>query len=424
MSWIAVNPHTSGLGPDSLTPALPQWEALVWNQYDNPTGGTPSYVNVLTGFAQKWPTVSGVTSAGFVPTRWHRGVLRVTSLRDYSFFIRQNDTKHWYRKFWSNTSLPMLRPVTIVPGWDRVLGSLSVGSTLQNKAKTKVMEAIAQSKFDASEALAGARQTVKMLQDVLTVLLLTIIDLRKGNLSRAAKRLKVAIPKRPKDIADAWLQMQYGWRPLVSDAYAAVEILKEKLASEDLLMKATGTATESLPDDWTFGVKPGGQNIPFAYRHSDNKRSARVECTYRVENAKKQLLSRFNIGNPLYLAWVATPYSFLVDWLIPVADWLNGMTAALGCEFVSAFMTQRLQLDAVAEGVNVNLTIVGSHRGLSPLHKHTLPMARYQAMVIQRDVLLTWPKPELYVNRQVFESPTRFANALALAVSMSSTFRR
>lgn len=423
MSWIRVEPHTSGLGPDTQQGNVLCHEVLVWNQFDDPMTGGDINVNRIFRFAAKRATTSGIVpGVGFKPTPWYRGVMKVTSERPYSYFVPQASNKHWYRKNWGDSSLAQAVPNTVIPEWDRLLGNLNVGSDLVNQAKTKCMESIAQSKFDASEALAGAVQTAEMLARVIQVLILTIVDLRKGRVARAAKRLDVLTPKNPKDVADAWLQMQYGWRPLVSDAYAAVELLKSQLASGELLMKATGTQTAPLPDWRCFGNPPATSKIPFNVQNENSKVSARAECVYRISDPYAKAWAAVNFGNPLYLAWVATPFSFLVDWLIPVGDWLLGMSQANGCEFVSSWVTQRLQIKAWGTGPNVGVT--GSQYGLSKFHMNFLPRTRYEVMVIQRDVLVTWPRPELYINRSPFRSPTRLANALALATSMSYGSRR
>lgn len=416
MSWISLSPHTPGLGPDTQAGSVLCHEYLVWNQWENPGSGGDKYVDRVFAFAAKRATTNGrLPQGGFMTTPWYRGIEKVRSERSYSFWVPQS-WKPWYRKHWGDNSLAVTVPNRVHPEWDRQLGALHCGSNLQNKAKTKCMESIAQSKFDASEFLAGSIQTADMLAKTLSVLILTIVDLRKGRFSRAARRLRTQVPKNPKDVADAWLQMQYGWRPLVGDAYAAVELLKTQLASGELLMKATGTQTESLPDSRCFAAPPAP--IPFSIQNRGSKKSVRVECVYRVSNPSAQLWAKVNFVNPLYFAWVATPYSFLVDWLIPVGDWLSAMGANTGCEFVGAWETHRLQIDASAEGPNTSL--VNGHYGIyHPNYPSILPKVSYQVMVIHRYVLSTWPKPELYINTTPFKSPTRLLNAIALATSMS-----
>lgn len=418
MSWIRVEPYKDGLGPDYETPSLPWNEVLVFDQFADPSGGTPQYLSRLTRYSAKWPTSSGLESGVVLPTNWHRGIMKVSTVQPYSYFVRQHATRHWYRKNWGSDSRVQCVPNYALPGWDRENKTLSVGSDLLNKAKTKCMEAIAQSKFDASEFVAGAVQTVTMLRSILITLAEVLVEIHRYKYLRAARLLGRKLPRSPKDAADAWLQLQYGIRPLVSDASALIEKLKEQLASGELLLKSTGTQTEPLTDSQVFGTRPIGQTIPFVVTSNNSKRSAKVECVYRISDTAAKAYASVNFTNPFYLGWVATPYSFLVDWLVPVGDWLNGMGAALGCEFHSAWITQRLQVDAEAHGPNVNVT--GGSFGLS-FHKPVqLPKTRYEVMVIQRNVLGTWPRPELYVNRSPFRSSTRLANALALAVSSSS----
>jgi hypothetical protein len=41
-------------------------------------------------------------------------------------------------------------------------------------------------------------------------------------------------------------------------------------------------------------------------------------------------LSALGITNPLLIAWEVVPYSFVVDWVLPVGTWLESLDALLG----------------------------------------------------------------------------------------------
>lgn len=420
-SWISLPPHISGLGPDHQWQTLQAYEVLVWNAVDDPQSGTPINLDRLVRYAMKAPTSSGVVvTYGRKATMWRRGVLKATSDGEYSFFVQQAAGKPWYRKNWGSSSLALLVPNTNFPGWDRTAGTLSVGAYCENEAISRALDQVAGRKYDLSETLAGAVQTHRMLCETVTLLIRAAYDARRGRVSNALRRLgyKASSKKRA---ANLWLEVQYGWRPLVSDVMNGIEALKRQLESGDLLFTARGTATEKLGADWGFPGKPFTSALPFAYTHVDNKRSARVELVYSVSNPTARAFASWGIENPLYFGWVMLPWSFLVDWAIPVGKWLNGMSAALGTTFVDGWMSKRLQVDTAAEGVN--LPVTNHHFGVSKHKPATMPKARMQVMAFQRDVLLTIPRPALYVSSSPFASPQRLLNAIALIEANRKGFR-
>jgi hypothetical protein len=56
-------------------------------------------------------------------------------------------------------------------------------------------------------------------------------------------------------------------------------------------------------------------------------------------------LAKVGILNPLQLAWEVVPYSFVVDWFLPIGNWLGGLDAAAGLDFESGYQTTLLKQD-------------------------------------------------------------------------------
>jgi hypothetical protein len=358
--------------------------------------------------------MNGVTPSGFVSTPWYRGVQRVTSLQGGNFYTKANLTREWYRQWVCPTCHRMITPRTSFPGWDKSLRTYHAPNHLVESSKVKVMEQVAQRKFDLSESLAGAVATYRMLDRATGTLAIALLNLRKGNFAHAARVLGRPLKKRLKDPASAWVELSYGWRPLVNDIAAGIELLKAQIHAASLeTMHASATSTEVLKGAGEAFILPQPQFniVPLRVLSEDNKVSARTEVYFSVDPNVSNLWTSVTFDNPLYLGWVALPWSFAIDWLIPVGDWLLSATANTGFVYRGGHTTHRLQIQSEVEGTTFSFI---NDYWLSSKHNQMLPRCRNEVMVISRTVNYSWPKPSLYVNTSPFRSSTRTANALAL----------
>lgn len=128
-----------------------------------------------------------------------------------------------------------------------------------------------------------------------------------------------------------WLEFQYGWKPLASDLYgAANQIIKR--SKDGLADRVTVTATSKEGIDYVYRLgRAANWNID-VHRVGGNK--AHVSLSYRMDNPLIASLDSIGIINPAYVAWEEIPFSFVVDWFLPVGNWLNSLTAAYGWYFI------------------------------------------------------------------------------------------
>lgn len=150
----------------------------------------------------------------------------------------------------------------------------------------------------------------------------SMVHLKRGNIPQALRTLGLTPGQRKvsqiqnlrsKDISSAWLAMQYGWLPTVSDAFEAAkafEKLNEKRAT-------TYTATHTKRRSYNSSASPSLYSCAAVGDVS-------VRLKYRLE---EQLTAERELGltDPVSIAWELLPWSFVVDWFLPVGDYFEAL---------------------------------------------------------------------------------------------------
>jgi len=136
-----------------------------------------------------------------------------------------------------------------------------------------------------------------------------------------------------------WLEYRYGWSPLVKDIVDQLKAINAQLLRDDLTQRDYTRVSgkwlgEKSSPSTTGVVKDGGSwTMETAYTH---KVEARAYAKYRV-SLKSGVLNRLNdfgaFDVPRAL-WEIVPYSFVVDWFVPIGDWLGAITPRVGVEML------------------------------------------------------------------------------------------
>ena len=191
-------------------------------------------------------------------------------------------------------------------------------------------------------------QTVRTITDSATRISDAIRSVRNRNIVDAVEVLwqgrtpkfgSGRQPKRGASLANNWLALQYGWKPLLQDIKGSMEALA-RYNLEDYSVRAvtasakvTNVEVVDIFDDYNAQVKIG--TIFHAYLSQ-----CRIGVKYRVNNHLRAFLSQTGFTNPVNLAWEVLPYSFVVDWFIPIGPYLETLTAYEGLDFYEGFATQ------------------------------------------------------------------------------------
>ncbi|UUW21172.1 MAG: maturation protein [Sanya fiers-like virus 3] len=135
-----------------------------------------------------------------------------------------------------------------------------------------------------------------------------------------------------KDPANLLLEVQFGWMPLVSDVESAIETLQKEFPPEFL----KGSAHSTKMENW---VEFGTQKTRTVVTH------VTVGSRYRVKNPNLLLANELGFVNLASLAWQAAPFSFLVDWVLPIGRFLNSLSDLAGIEVIDGWWSYKTQVE-------------------------------------------------------------------------------
>lgn len=207
-------------------------------------------------------------------------------------------------------------------------------SSLESKAAWKFYQELTDVKLSVGQIIAERQQTVNMIANRVGSLYRAYRSLRKGKNPFANGR-KV----NPKDAPKWWLEYHYGWTPLVQDVYDAIELNSNSVPIVHLKRTVRGRRK------FTTGGNTTGAFVTWT---TENKFVQTHRCTIgagiKMANPTFGFLSQFDISNPASLAWDLIPYSFVVDWFIPVGDWLRMQQARVGVQFEEPYTVHKTHL--------------------------------------------------------------------------------
>lgn len=235
---------------------------------------------------------------------------------------------------------------------------------------------------------------------------------RPGNLPRVMKKTRLAA----KHVGQNWLEFQYGWKPLMSDMFGAVEHLAKRNNESPTRFGCTVKSRKSsMGTIYKYSLQ--STDCGSSVLNSANvkwEQSCFVRMDYRQKHADMAELARTGATNPLEVAWELVPFSFVVDWFAPIGKFLSALDAESGWEFISGSKTTRL--------VNLHTLSISPNQRSFDKVSIASGLCKLRRKEVNRTVLSSSPIPPFFFKNPV--SPVHLANATALiATAFGSRYK-
>jgi hypothetical protein len=210
----------------------------------------------------------------------------------------------------------------------------------------KLREKVAGSDFNLGIFLGEGHQTLRMIGDNAIAIAKALRLARHGKFNAAMKSLNTykrntftkyqyrdgTVARKRQGTFDlkgttsqSWLELQYGWLPLLQDMKTGAEFLAHALAPAVFRVSArrsVGGGADWIPYSWsTSGI----------YGFNGKRKFHRQLVAFLKEDPSR--VARLSgIMDPAAVAWELVPWSFVIDWAIPIGNYLaaRGLASALG----------------------------------------------------------------------------------------------
>jgi hypothetical protein len=180
-----------------------------------------------------------------------------------------------------------------------------------------------------------------MLADSAIRIRKSYMHLRRGDIGGSARSLfegtsraplrahdwNTAKPFKPtaRNVANNWLELQYGWRPLVDDAFGCAEMLSHQLTVPYQETYQASIRKETVSKYSPLSFLSGGSNWegrpnirPTSVAHKSHRRWLRA-----IVSEPASLPALLGLLDPQQVVWELVPFSFVADWFIPIGDWMQ-----------------------------------------------------------------------------------------------------
>lgn len=201
--------------------------------------------------------------------------------------------------------------------------------------QTKLRLAVKDQQVNLAQSVAEYPQAQRMFTKNATTIANSLRSLRRGDMKGLFDNLGIPRKKLRGTVSNRWLEVQYGWIPLLSDLHGVVGELQQALQrprTRRIRVTASSEAERKVQNGW----------IPHLQRYGQIEAYAKTSCRVTAYLQQESLAaSRLGLTNPVNLAWELLPYSFVIDWFIPIGNWLNSLDAGIGLINISGTVSTK-----------------------------------------------------------------------------------
>lgn len=209
----------------------------------------------------------------------------------------------------------------------------------------KLREKMQGSSFNAGVLLAESNEALRLVADTAIRVAKSIHHITRGDLAGSARAIFEGTSRAPirpysqmrpfKPTVDRssslWLEMRYGWQPLLSEASDAATFVSHQLHAP-ARRKYKASLRHEYRKTRTTPAWPVG---PWADPVTGQSRQIVTRWLTAVIAEKPHSLGLMDHLDPAVIAWERLPLSFVADWFIPIGGWLQARAAvnSLQCEY-------------------------------------------------------------------------------------------
>lgn len=267
---------------------------------------------------ENWSVPTGPTGKGRIyqtSRRWGGSDPLHVRVNDYQRETEQGYLGEIYYPFGGNIACP--NPITKV---------IEVSEPALASAVAGLQEKWTQSSLNVGVTIGEGRESAQMIIERLRQINRAVTALRKGSVGDAIKNLLLVPPREHRrranrsmkrylqdqnrsvnKLLDIWMELRYGWIPMLSDIYAAADLIKPKPVKTHVASGKTQSRSDPI-DYQSVGTRIKGTGHSVKSVHA-----------YATAIQSPSWVDRMGLTDPT-IFWELTSKSFVIDWFIPIGD--------------------------------------------------------------------------------------------------------
>lgn len=242
-----------------------------------------------------------------------------------------------------------------------------------NRARSRFVNKLRQEQSASIGAALGEwSQSFHMIADRLKQLVNATSAVRHGDLKGALQALSLTDTKghlhgnrwrrEIKQPANLWLEWHFGWSPMLSDIHSAMEVLSSALPQLQKI-HSSAKSRQVIPNQVTYHsgelyIEISG-TLVFVRR---------IEGFAKLVNPSFGLLEQLGLVNPAGVIWELVPFSFLIDHVIGIGNFIDSFTDTIGWELSNVSVTDFRTLRGGTHKITDGYYWAGEHRQYGAVH--------------------------------------------------------
>lgn len=211
-------------------------------------------------------------------------------------------------------------------------------------------------------------------------------------------------------LSAAWLEYNFAIRPLVGDISTAAALYQDPTTVLNKL-NLTVTASSRVSDKREYkNIVHGGDKI--RYYAMANRR---MSVTYSIVDAEQVANKALGLNAPLASAWELVPFSWVIDYVVNIGDYLRLQNATDGLAFSHGYVSTKFE-----QTVNYNFSRTTNRTiGLKRYNNRFRTRLRGNVACYERSPIYSFPSPSIVIDPAVSLRQTSYLAALSTQLVQS-----
>nr|APG77074.1 hypothetical protein [Beihai levi-like virus 35] len=194
-----------------------------------------------------------------------------------------------------------------------------------------------QTEFQLGVYIAEGKESAEMIVHRLNSIFQAVSAVRKGSIGGALRSLEGSLVSRKSrkraarkvldSTFDAWMELRYGWMPLVYDIYAMADHITVKPVVNNVRNSVMNSVNEQV------------QRNVHGLTATDEREQYWAISAYASVFREPSWAERLNLVNPAQ-AWELMGGSWIVDWFLPIGSTINANYARLAMPIQAGGVTR------------------------------------------------------------------------------------